>query len=615
VRALAQFSGGNVTNIPYKSKMTTKALQESEERLHNPVKSVTDAVLVTNSEGQLTDVAGHKRAEDTLRQYPESLEQMVEERTAQLRQSEERHRALLEINNAIIAHLDRESLFDAIAQTLCKVLPFDRASLTLYDPVKDVSKLHALTGTLPRREILPEGATLPQHGSRPGPGFDQKPSLRVQDLREEPDLGPVDHLVEEWIRSLIIVPLMSKRGAIGTLSVATQALDQYSDEDVKFVREVAEQVALAVENMLAYEEIAQLKARLEQENLYLREEIKSQHTFEEIIGQGPAIQKVLKAAEMVAATDASVLLLGETGTGKELLVRAVHNLSLRKGKPLVTVNCATLPAGLVESELFGHEKGAFTGALARKIGRFELAHGGTLFLDEIGDLPLDLQAKLLRVLQEGTFERVGGLSTIKVDVRVIAATNWDLENAMQEGTFRPDLYYRLSVFPIRIPPLRERREDIPLLVRYFVMKCGGKLGKQIESIPQKLMEALLAYPWPGNVRELENVIERAVILSPGHQLALGEWLPKPALAPGGGRVLTLAELDREHIVQVLELTGGQVSGEKGAAKLLGMKPTTLESKIKRLGIDKNQTGRARLKANVKHGLAKRASEHPRQTQK
>jgi transcriptional regulator with GAF, ATPase, and Fis domain len=298
------------------------------------------------------------------------------------------------------------------------------------------------------------------------------------------------------------------------------------------------------------------------------------------------MKKVLQAVETIAPTYAGVLILGETGTGKELIARAIHNLSSRKAKPLVKVNCAALPAGLIESELFGHEKGAFTGALSRRIGRFELAHGGTIFLDEIGELLLDLQVKLLRVLQDGEVERVGGANTIKVAVRVIAATNRDLQKAMQEGRFRQDLFYRLHVFPIQLPPLRERREDIPLLVKYFAMKYGKTLGKRIETIPQKTMDALQAYPWPGNVRELEHAIERAVILSQGPRLELGDWLSQPGVTTRDSRVLTLTEVDRDHIIAVLELTGWHVSGERGAAKLLGMRPTTLEARMKKLGIQR-----------------------------
>ena len=328
----------------------------------------------------------------------------------------------------------------------------------------------------------------------------------------------------------------------------------------------------------------QEKVRLEAQKTYLQEEIRTEHNFEEIVGVSAMIKKVFKAVETVAVTDSTVLITGETGTGKELIARAIHNLSSRKDRVLVKVNCSAIPAGLIESELFGHERGAFTGALARKTGRFELADGATIFLDEIGDLPLDLQAKLLRVLQEGEFERLGSTRTMKVNVRVIAATNRDLEKAMQEGGFRSDLYYRLNVFPIHLPALRERKADIPLLVGYFAKRYGAKMGKKIETIPQTTIQALQSYSWPGNVRELENVIERAVILSQGPQLDLGEWLPKPGVAPAELRAATLEEMERAHILEALERTGWRVSGEKGAAKLLGLKPTTLEARMKKLGI-------------------------------
>ncbi|MCH9007238.1 sigma 54-interacting transcriptional regulator, partial [candidate division KSB1 bacterium] len=277
-------------------------------------------------------------------------------------------------------------------------------------------------------------------------------------------------------------------------------------------------------------------------------------------------------------------ILGETGTGKELLARAVHNLSDRRDRPLVKVNCAALPANLIESELFGHEKGAFTGAVARKIGRFELADGGTIFLDEIGDLSLELQSKLLRVLQEGEFERVGNPQTTKVDVRIISATNRDLEKAIEDGSFREDLYYRLNVFPIQSPPLRERKEDIPILVRHFIKKFTAKTGKKIETVPQKVMDALQGYHWPGNVREVENIIERAVIISPGKQLKLEDWLSKTVISSKASHISTLEEFEREHILEVLELARWRVSGESGAAKVLGLKPTTLEARMKKLGI-------------------------------
>src|SRR2546422_271214 len=299
----------------------------------------------------------------------------------------------------------------------------------------------------------------------------------------------------------------------------------------------------------------QEKARLEAQKTYLQEEIRTEHNFEEIVGVSPMIKKVFKAVETVAATDSTVLITGETGTGKELIARAIHNLSSRKDRVLVKVNCSAIPAGLIESELFGHERGAFTGALTRKIGRFELADGATIFLDEIGDLQLDLQAKLLRVLQEGEFERLGSTRTLKVNARVLAATNRDLEKLAQSGGFRPDLYYRLNVFPIKLPALRDRKEDIPLLVRHFVRTYATKMGKKPETIAQATMQALQEYPWPGNIRELANVIERGVILSPGSLLELGEWRTNPGAAPGSDQVPTLEELERQHIISVLDQTG------------------------------------------------------------
>ncbi|NIN73086.1 MAG: PAS domain S-box protein [Gemmatimonadetes bacterium] len=327
--------------------------------------------------------------------------------------------------------------------------------------------------------------------------------------------------------------------------------------------------------------------RLHEEMVYLQQELETTHGYGEIVGTAPPMKSVYEAIEKVAATDSTVLITGETGTGKELVARAIHAASPRKDKVLVRVNCAALPAGLIESELFGHEKGAFTGATSRKIGRFELAHGGTIFLDEIGDIPLDLQNKLLRVLQEGEFERLGDSQTRKVDVRVIAATNRELSDAIDEGLFRSDLFYRLNVFPIGVPALRERKKDIPLLVKHLVMKYSVKLGKNIESIPQAAMNALMAYDWPGNVRELENVIERAVILTTGTELELGDWLSGSATA-GPSRIRTLEEVERDHINRVLEATGWRVRGDAGAAAFLGLKPTTLEARMKKLGIERQR---------------------------
>lgn len=331
-------------------------------------------------------------------------------------------------------------------------------------------------------------------------------------------------------------------------------------------------------------EIELLKNQLQLENKYLQEEIKLTYNFEEIISKSKDFQKILQQIQQVAFTDATVLVLGESGTGKELIARAVHNISNRSKRPLVKVNCATLPANLIESELFGHEKGAFTGAMDRKIGRFELADGGSIFLDEIGELPVELQAKLLRVLQEGEFERLGNPKTMKVNVRVIAATNRNLQQAIEKKEFREDLYYRLNVFPIICPPLRDRKEDIPLLVRHFCQKHEGKIGKRISSIAPEVMTALMDYDWPGNIRELENIIERAMILSPGNSLDYGEWIPVEKMPLTKSQPAKLGDLEKEHIIETLRKTGWKVSGEKGAAKILGLNPTTLEARMKKLGI-------------------------------
>jgi formate hydrogenlyase transcriptional activator len=371
---------------------------------------------------------------------------------------------------------------------------------------------------------------------------------------------------------------------IGTLNIGSRVPGQYGAEDASLLAAIAEQVALAIENLLAYEEIAALKARLEEEKVYLQEEVRTEAAFGDIIGESPAVLGVLASVRHVAKTDSTVLVTGETGTGKELIVRAIHDLSQRKDKLLVKVNCAALPAGVIESELFGHEKGAFTGALMRKVGRFELANRGTLFLDEVGDLPLELQAKLLRVLQDGEFERVGGTQTLKVDVRLITATNRDLERAVSEERFRADLYYRLNVFPIVIPPLRERKQDIPRLARHFAMLYASKMGKNVGTVNADVLERLAAYDWPGNVRELQNIIERTVILSPMGCFELGALVAAPAGGSSKPLARSLEDVERQHIAAVLEETSWRVSGERGAANILGLKRTTLEARMKKLGI-------------------------------
>jgi DNA-binding NtrC family response regulator/ligand-binding sensor domain-containing protein len=382
-----------------------------------------------------------------------------------------------------------------------------------------------------------------------------------------------------WFRGLSFLII-----AFGVYLLYKKRVKNLEEKRKALSERLEEKTKLSDKLQNALSEVEILKNRLEAENIYLQDEIKLQHNFENIITQSEALKKLLYKVEQVSSTDATVLILGESGTGKELFTRAIHNISDRGERPLVKVNCSALPANLIESELFGHEKGAFTGATSRKIGRFELADGGTIFLDEIGDLPLELQPKILRVLQEGEFERIGNSNTIKVNVRIIAATNRDLKAEIEKGNFREDLFYRLNVFPIIIPPLRERKEDIPLLVNYFVKKHGARIGRDIESVSQNIINALQTYFWPGNVRELENIIERALITSEGKKLTLSDWLPKHELNINSDEFLTIQDNERQHIIKALEKTDWRISGENGAAKILGIKRTTLEARMKKLNI-------------------------------
>jgi len=532
----------------------------------------------TMSEIELRRLAGE------LRGLTDNLQGLVDSRTSELRDAEQRQRVLLEVNNAIVTCLDRDSLFSAIATSLRQVIPFDRAALVLHDPDKNVFRVLGVVGS--ESPIIPLGTEWPRQNSRAGWIMDHHKPMLDLDLAEAPPFFEHPQLLKEGIRSAVSVPLTIKGRIIGTLNAGSRTTGRYGEGDLSLLTAIGEQVALALENLLAYEEIAALKTRLEEENLYLQEEVRSEAAFGEVVGESPAILGVLAKVSKVADTGSTVLVTGETGTGKELVVRAIHGLSRRKDKILVKVNCAALPAGVIESELFGHEKGAFTGALTRKIGRFELANGGTLFLDEIGDLPLELQAKLLRVLQDGEFERVGGTQPLKVDVRLIAATNRDLQQFVREERFRADLYYRLNVFPISIPPLRERPGDIPHLARHFAMLYASKMGKRVGRIGAQAMDRLSAYSWPGNVRELQNVIERAVILSAKGRFDLGDIAapaPEAAAVPQGR---SLEEIERRHIVAVLEETRWRISGVRGAARILGLKRTTLEARMKKLGIQR-----------------------------
>jgi formate hydrogenlyase transcriptional activator len=515
------------------------------------------------------------------------------ERTAQ------HHRTLLEINNAIITSLTQEALLHALSEALRRVISLDRAAITIYDPRREKFRFLAIEG--PPSDFFRVGLEVGRGESVCCQAFDEQRAIVRYDLQRE-QRYPVDRLfLAEGVRSDCFVPLMLGGKAIGTLAIGSERPNQFSEMDAEFLREVAKQIALAVANMTSYEEIAALKARLEKENVYLQEEIRTEHNFEEIVGNSPALLTVLRKLEQVAATGSTVLIRGETGTGKELVARAIHGRSPRKHRPLVKVNCSAISAGLVESELFGHMKGAFTGAIERRIGRFELADGGTIFLDEVGELPLETQVKLLRVLQEHEFEPVGSSRSVRVDVRVIAATNRDLEEAVHAGAFRSDLFYRLNVFPLDMPPLRERRSDIPQLAAVFLVHYATQLGKSMEGIAIEVMERLASYPWPGNVRELQNVIERAVILARGPILELEPDLvsmvtpsvlsatPNGASegvtpTPQSAAFATLAEVEREYILRTLGQTNGIVEGPKGAARLLNLHPNTLRHRMAKLGI-------------------------------
>src|SRR6516164_1095626 len=452
--------------------------------------------------------------------------------------ADDRYRALLAVSAAIIAHRDLSALFQEMAGRLRQVVHFDHLVLVLHEAATNTMRVHLLEP--------PESITIDLPPEERPAGFvwqTQQPLItsRIADLRRWPRL--LEHVQSYGIQSSCWLPLTTARRRLGTLGFSSRQPSTYDSADVDFLQHVADQVAVAVENALAFQEIEAafqkietLKDQLAKENAYLEEEARTQHNFGEVVGESAALRRVLKEVETVAPTGSTVLVRGETGTGKELIARALHELSPRKARTFVKLNCAAIPTGLLESELFGHEKGAFTGAVSPKAGRFELAHQGTLFLDEVGDIPLELQPKLLRVLQEQEFEHLGGTKTIKVDVRLVAATHRDLAKMVAEGRFREDLFYRLNVFPLVLPPLRERRDDIPRLVRHFTQQFARRMGRRIDTIPSAVMDTLVRYPWPGNVRELQNVIERAVILSPGLslQVPLGDLQPATTRSQGSG---------------------------------------------------------------------------------
>jgi len=521
----------------------------------------------------------------------------------QLARERDRLRVLLEVNNVLVTSRELPELFRGIVSTLKRVIHHDYTSLTLLDPATGLLKIHALD--FPGHpNLFNQEITIPSDVSPSGKAISTGQVVLARGSELDGYSSEIIRILRgEGIQTVCCVPLITHAQTFGSLNLASRRLDAFAPADVELLQQVAAQIAIAVENALAFKEIDALKNRLAVEKLYLEEEIRSEFNFEEIVGDSPALKRALAQVELAAPAGTTVLLLGETGTGKELFARAIHNLSPRRDRTFVKVNCAAIPSGLLESELFGHERGAFTGAINQKIGRFELADRGTLFLDEVGDIPLELQPKLLRVLQEQEFERLGGNKTQRVDVRLVAATNQDLSKLVAERAFRSDLFYRLNVFPIQIPALRERAEDIPLLVSYFVQRFSRSLNKAVEYIPAEAMDALTHYSWPGNVRELENLIERAVLLSPGKELRVPlSELKSAALAATAGvdssaafasftspasltsTISTLEEAERQHILRALKQTQWRIAGPRGAANILGMKRTTLQARMRKLGI-------------------------------
>jgi len=516
-------------------------------------------------------------------------------RTFEQRAARERDRIrlLLEINNALVSNLDLNQVVKTVSASLRDILPHDAAGIALYEP--EHNHLREYTNvSYTDVQSFRVGDTIAIEGTPAGEVFTTgKPKLvRRPNLEQYPADRYSRNPVQGSPKSACLALLQAHGRKLGIAGISSTHENRFSEEDLEFFAQISGQIALAVENSLQFHEIEALKNRLAGEKHYLEEEIKTRYNFSEIVGQSTALKEVLQQIETVAPTDSTVLLIGETGTGKELIARAIHNLSSRNERTLVKLNCAAIPTGLLESELFGHEKGAFTGAIASRVGRFELANKGTLLLDEIGEIPLELQPKLLRVLQEHEFERLGSSRTIKTDARLIAATNCDLAQMVAAKTFRSDLYYRLNVFPIMIPPLRERTGDVPLLVGYFAQKHAARMNKKIQSVPAGVMQALCKYHWPGNVRELENFIERSVILSRGAELTsplseLGmteETPPDGHAASATPKLTTMDEMERSYIQEVLRHVNGAVAGKGGAAEILGMPSSTLRSRMKKLGI-------------------------------
>ncbi len=502
----------------------------------------------------------------------------------QVAQERDRLRLLLEINNHIVSKLDITDLFRSASASIRSYFRNDFTGFWLID--KQSNRLELAVLDFPASKgFLTDVAVHELSDSDHEKLRAHKPELwSAAEIEKLP--SPIgENLKAESIAAMALAPLTTATGPLGVITMGTRRPNGFGQEDLDLLSQLSTQIALAVANAVAYGRVTAARDRLEEERLYLESEIRSEYNFEDIIGKSAALRAVLDQISIVAPTGSTVLLHGETGTGKELIARAIHSNSPRRDRTFVKVNCAAIPSGLIESELFGHERGAFTGALMQKKGRFELADHGTLFLDEIGDISLELQPKLLRALQEQEFERLGSTKTIHVDVRIIAATHRDIPAMIRNGQFREDLFYRLNVFPIEIPPLRERSGDIPLLVHYFVSRLARRMQKQIKTIPKHAMEALISAAWPGNIRELENFIERAVILTQGSELnvPLAE-LKSTMRAPRTGSVSTFHDAERQAIIDALKAASGKLAGAGGAAERLGLKRTTLQNKMRRLNI-------------------------------
>ena len=500
-------------------------------------------------------------------------------------QQRERMQVLLGVSTALSLNWNMQQVFPKISAYLRRLLRQEYASIALHDEKTGALVRQVMDFPLGKGLLFQADMGVPIADSPAGKAMAARAAM-IFTRQEIAGFGSdfTSNMLQEGLKSACCVPLTAPHGIYGTLNLASTRENAFKPDDLNLLRQVASQIAVAMENARAAQEIEELKNRLAEEKRYLEGEIRTEMHFEEIVGESAALRKVLEEVETVASSNATVLILGETGTGKELIARAVHRLSQRKDRGFIKVNCAAIPTGLLESELFGHEKGAFTGAVSQKIGRMELADQGTLFLDEVGEVPLEIQPKLLRVLQDQEFERLGGTRTMKVNVRLIAATNRDLARSVSAGEYRSDLFYRLNVFPICMPPLRARSEDIPILVRYFVQKYARRMDRHIESISRENMNALMKWHWPGNVRELENFIERSVILSEGPALRVP--LAELVMQAQGLDIpdQSLDNAEREHIIRALRETGGLISGPTGAAHRLGLKRTTLQSKMQRLKI-------------------------------